>query len=184
LFWDGPPVLQISMTDMSPLLTELLGNGKTVCLTVTGNSMYPFLRGHIDCVYLEKADPERLRAGDIVLVRKPGGQYVLHRVIKPRGNTFCLLGDAQTVPEGPFGTDCVVAAVRGVKRRDRYIDTSNLCWRVLSWIWLFLGPLRPFLISLRRALSGGRKGPGGPKRRFQGIRRGKPFVRIRRDVSR
>ena len=142
------------MSDMSPLITELLDSGKYVNLAVTGNSMYPFLREHIDSVLLEKVPPRGLRIGDIVLARKPDGRYVLHRVMKQRGGTFYLLGDAQTMPEGPFDRERVMAVVKGVKRRERLIYTSSRSWRLLSTIWLIIYPARPYLICFRRFLSG------------------------------
>jgi len=133
---------------MAPVILELFGIGKEIRLTVTGGSMYPFLRGGRDSVILQSAGMRRLRRGDIVLFVRPNGQYVLHRIIRARKAGLYLLGDAQTVSEGPVDPKSVVAVVRSVCRGGREIETRGLLWRAASASWMLLWPARKLLLRL------------------------------------
>ena len=60
---------------------RLLAEGRDVVLVPKGQSMLPFIRGGTDKVLLRKPSVSELSVGDIVLARKDGGQYVMHRII-------------------------------------------------------------------------------------------------------
>ena len=64
-----------------PVLRELLAQGQSVSLTVTGESMSPFLRHGRDQIRLAAvtAPPQR---GDMVFFRRRNGQYIMHRVLR------------------------------------------------------------------------------------------------------
>ena len=140
------------MGSISPILTELITMGSSVNMIVTGDSMYPFLRNLKDSVTL-RYPKKRLKVCDIVLVYRPDGSYVLHRVVKIEGGRFCMLGDAQTKTEGPLPLDCIIAAVSAVNRNDREISTDSIIWRGLSIIWLLLKPLRILFIRKIQKIS-------------------------------
>ncbi|MBR5524785.1 MAG: S24/S26 family peptidase, partial [Clostridia bacterium] len=72
----------VPMVELSPLLMECISQGQEVILTVTGDSMCPFLRHKRDQVVLAAADPTALQPGDVPLYRRPGGQHVLHRIVE------------------------------------------------------------------------------------------------------
>jgi len=75
-------VLKVKSSAIFPVITELLDSGQTARITVTGNSMYPFLRAGRDSVELSKASFQEINRGDIVLIKRTNGIYILHRVIK------------------------------------------------------------------------------------------------------
>ena len=60
-------VLVESLSVLSPMITESIEAGSKVILTVTGNSMRPYLRHLRDQVVLEKCDPRALKVGDVPL---------------------------------------------------------------------------------------------------------------------
>lgn len=111
-------------------------------LQVSGNSMAPFLRHGRDTVYLSRLR-RPVRRGDILLYRRAGGAYVLHRVcaVTPRG--FTMLGDAQINPEPGITDGQVLAVVTRVVRRGRSVSPGSLCWE-------YYAKLRPRLLPLRR----------------------------------
>ena len=105
-----------------PVLRELLAQGRSVSLTVTGESMSPFLRHGRDQIRLEgvTAPPKR---GDMVLFQRRNGQYIMHRILRrlPDGN-YALIGDGQ----------------------------ESFWWRFFAGPWLMLLPLRPVLRHMAR----------------------------------
>ena len=133
-----------------PVLRELLAQGQSVCLTVTGESMSPFLRHGRDQVLLEcvTAPPGR---GDMVLFQRRGGQYIMHRILRrlPDGN-YALIGDGQQQVEKPIAPQQIFAVVTQVCRKGAWIGPEAFWWRFFAGPWLTLLPLRPTLRHLAR----------------------------------
>lgn len=139
---------------MEPLL-ELLEQMERIPLVVSGNSMYPFLLHERDTVFLSKPKKPPKR-GDVILYRRGGGQYVLHRVLRVEDGALTLLGDAQTGPEPGILPQQVLAVVSAVRRRGRLLEKGCLVWTFYEKIWLRLIPLRPLLIRVCRRIRGDR----------------------------
>ena len=85
----------VKSVDMFPVVKEILNKSISVSITVTGMSMYPFLRENIDSVELSDASFMSICRGDIVLILRKNGDYVLHRVLRKEKNNFYIIGDAQ-----------------------------------------------------------------------------------------
>jgi len=60
--------MNVSIRHLGPLLDELIRDGKRVRLTVSGSSMFPFIRNG-DVVEIAGLE-SKVRVGDILLVRK------------------------------------------------------------------------------------------------------------------
>ena len=65
-------------------------------------SMYPFLREDKDKVELAMTSFSCIKKGDVVLIKRESGEYVLHRVLKKSMDHFYIVGDAQQWIEGPL----------------------------------------------------------------------------------
>ena len=70
-------------------LCELVSEGKIVSTVISGGSMLPFLSPQRDYAFLERIS-RKLRRGDIVLYKRPNGDYVLHRIRKIKDEEFFL----------------------------------------------------------------------------------------------
>lgn len=125
----------IKSEELFPAIRDLLDNDRKVRITVTGNSMMPFLRENIDSVELSAADFSSLRFGQITLIRRQDGQYILHRLVRKKKDHFYIAGDAQLSVEGPVYPDQLIATVTKVWREDRQISASNIIWQTISFIW-------------------------------------------------
>lgn len=130
-----------------PIINEILSSGKHARITVTGMSMYPFLRENIDSVELTAVDFSNIHSNDIVLILRDSNQYVMHRVIKKEKACFYIVGDAQRWIEGPIRSDQLIAKITTVWRRNKKISCSNLWWRLLSSLWMLLLPFRSLIIK-------------------------------------
>jgi hypothetical protein len=97
--------------------------------------MYPFLRHGLDAVSLAPVELHALKSGDVVLVKRDNGQYVLHRMVKRCLDSVLILGDAQQDIEGPLRLDQVIAVVTQVWRGDLIINCNGLGWRTCSRLW-------------------------------------------------
>ncbi len=146
-------VKKIKSSELFPVIKEILKEGKTVWITVTGNSMYPFLREDMDSVELSAATLETIRKGDIVLIRRLTGEYILHRVIRKEEDCFYMVGDAQRWIEGPLKPEQLIAVVTEIKRKNHQFTCKNPLWRLLVGFWINIIPFRNYFIKVIRAFS-------------------------------
>lgn len=129
-----------------PVIKELLSSGMRTRITVTGMSMYPFLREGIDSVELSSAKFKDIRRGDIVIALRDSKEYVMHRVIKVDNSCFYIVGDAQRAIEGPLRPNQVFAKITVIWRKDKKIECSNKWWNMMSEVWMLLLPFRNLII--------------------------------------
>lgn len=133
--------------DYVKILEDLAQEDKTVGVPVSGNSMSPFLISQRDYVIFQK--PNRpLQKGDIVFFRRDSGEYILHRVSKIRKNQYYILGDAQTMVEGPIREDQIFGLVTKVRRKGRWIDPSDFWWKFFEKVWIQMVPMRTLIMSI------------------------------------
>ncbi len=141
-----PPIEEIA-----PLVKSTLSEGKSAKLAVTGYSMYPLLRSITDCVLLEKA--ESLRKYDIVLFERDDGTYILHRIIKKKGDILTIAGDNETKKEYPVNVSSCIGKVTAIWRNGKYY-CADVWWHVLySRLWLFVFPVRKTLVKLYHSIA-------------------------------
>ncbi len=135
-------------------LLPLLDAGASVPLRVTGNSMVPFLRDRRDLVSLRAPRFLPYQPGDILLFRRAGGQLVLHRLRKVRGDgTLLLNGDGQTWLE-TASQEQVLAVVEHIRRDDGPpFSPRRMDQRLLQRLWGALIPFRRPLLRLLGRLS-------------------------------
>ena len=129
----------------------LLHEGHThIPVTVAGTSMTPFLDPG-DTVYLDL--PSRpIEPGDVILFRRLGQQYVLHRVVGvyPDG-CLELLGDAQLRSARVRPAD-VGAIVTAGRRKEKLLDKDSLRWRFFRNIWIHIRRPRPWVNRIRSSI--------------------------------
>ena len=112
--------------ELIPSLLELLEDTPSVPLLISGNSMSPFLIHGRDTVYLSKiAQPPK--RGDMILYRRDSGRYVLHRVYQT-GDTYTMVGDAQTQLEPGIRPDQLLAIVTAVCRKGKRLEKGSFWW--------------------------------------------------------
>ncbi|MBQ2948874.1 MAG: S24/S26 family peptidase [Clostridia bacterium] len=123
------------------MLKGLVEEGKEVSIIVTGSSMNPFLIHQRDTVFFRRPD-RPLRRGDIVFYQRDNGQYVLHRIVRVRGDMFDIIGDAQTEIEFGVRREQIFALITKVKRKGKLIRPGDFWWMFFERVWLRMIPLR------------------------------------------
>lgn len=134
------------------VVRELLESGHTnVPVTISGTSMTPFLDPG-DTVYLNRP-AGGVRAGDVVLFSRPGGRYILHRVIRvfPDGSLE-ILGDAQTRSEIQPDDSHVWGVVTGALHGKKQLTAQSLRWRFFAGPWSHAKRSRYYVNRIRSAI--------------------------------
>jgi|GEM_PF-3015364 len=150
-----PVTLTRPLSEIIGVMREALQQGNSVQFCATGSSMRPFLQDN-DLVLIAPLS-SRLRIGDIVLAEVEPGKFVMHRIYSQH-HGIILLGDACWSFEGPVKESAIVGRITAVWRSGKWRSLERGPRRYLAIVWLFLFPLRFFLMRLRRKLTQLREG--------------------------
>lgn len=133
-----------------PEIKKAIDEGHTATFRVRGFSMRLFLEDRRDKVVL--APCKEVKVGDVVLAEIKKDIYVLHRVIKKEGEHLTLMGDGNI-----YGTEkCLCSNVIGVvtafyrKGREKADLVEGKKWRIYSFCWLKLKPIRRYILAFYR----------------------------------
>lgn len=138
------------------LMDQLLGlleDTESVPLVISGSSMTPFLVHGRDTVYLSKVK-HPLKKGDMILYCRDNGAYILHRICRVEGETYTLVGDAQTLLEPGVRQDQVRAVVSAVCRKGKILRSGSFWWDFFERIWIRMISLRPAAMAVYSRLMG------------------------------
>ena len=142
-----PTIKTIQMANalLLPEVVRLLEEGHTVTLPLRGYSMRPFLENGRDKALLRK--PTKIAVGDAALAEVAPGHYVLHRIVSINGQSVVLRGDGNLGIERCRLTDIKATAVGFYRKGRETLDsTDGRKWRIYSWWWTRLLPLRRYLL--------------------------------------
>lgn len=154
----GPVELRTRIVDTGLLLEEyrsLLETVEQLPLLISGSSMTPFLVHGRDTVYLTRVQ-RPLRRGDIVLYQRKNGAYILHRIYRVEGDSYSMVGDAQTFIERGIAREQIFAVVAWAERKGRRQAPGSFWWEFFGKLWIRMVPLRPLILRLYRSLRRGR----------------------------
>lgn len=140
---DNLPVKTVDTQIFLDAVKEMVRSGRDVPVTITGNSMSPFLVHGRDRILLSRIT-RPLRKGDMVLYQRTGGQYVMHRIrrINRSRDEYYMIGDAQTVAEGPLEERQIAAVVTSVCRKGKWLTPGDFWWEFFRRLWLNIVPFR------------------------------------------
>lgn len=133
-------------------IRTLVSEGKTVTLTVKGNSMNPFIVHLRDRMTIGPWKDEDIRKGTVALVKDTRGSYVIHRIIKRDKDRVVLLGDGNIGFTETATLDNVIGIMHNIDRKGRVWTPQSTLWRLYSWFWMTLTPLRRYPLALWRKL--------------------------------
>lgn len=129
------------------IFRELVENGEEVGMRIAGNSMAPFLIHERDYIHFSK--PNRpLERGDMVFYQRKNGQFIMHRIWKVKPEGYYMVGDAQTVIEGPIEREQIFALINKVRRKEQWVEAGDFWWEFFAHIWIRMVPLRHVIMGL------------------------------------
>lgn len=148
-----------------PQILSLLRENQTLAIVPQGDSMFPFFLGGRDTLNVQRVTFP-LNRGDIVLYRRENGTYVTHRVhhvtkssstvqsspdriANPHTVQYYMLGDHQTLIEGPIQESQIYGVVASFERKGTHIDCTTNKKYIIAWkLWLFIRPIRPIIYPI------------------------------------
>ena len=140
---------------MKMTFEEVLEREGRLVYTNVGISMLPLLRQGKDLFVVEKRGPERLRAGDVVLYRRPPNQYVLHRIVKVRERDYVILGDNCVNREYGITDEDILGVPTGFVREGKHHTVTEKGYRLYSFLMVRGADVRIFF---KRAVAFGKAG--------------------------
>ena len=132
-------------------LAQMAEEGATGTIIARGYSMMPFIEHNRDRLVFAQVD--RVRVGDVVLAEISKGVFVCHRVERLDGDRLTMRGDGNVQGTEQCRLQDVRARLITVIRKNKTynLDTST-AWKVYSFLWPRLLPLRRYLLALYRLL--------------------------------
>ena len=145
--------MSILIKDQGSIMEEisrLISEGKTVSITAKGYSMNPFIMHMRDQITLGPWKDEQIRSGAVVLAKDLKGRFIVHRIIRTYGDTITLMGDGNIgLTETAMRQD-VIGLMYSVTKKGRTYSVESLRWRLYSWFWKILTPVRRYPLALWR----------------------------------
>ncbi len=110
-----------------------------------GRSMLPLLRQDRDLMLIIPKGPDRCGRLDAVLFRRPGGRYVLHRILKVTPQGYWIAGDNCFTGEN-VSDDQILGVLKAVIRDGRTISADAPLYRLYVHLWCDAYPLRMLIL--------------------------------------
>lgn len=135
-----------------PVVTEAIKSENGFRFYQHGTSMLPMLRDGKDSVLIVSAEKIPPKKGEVILYRRVGGAFVLHRIIAERKDGFVTCGDNQTIPEKGVERGSILGVLGGFWRGDDFVAHDNA--EYISYVRkrIFSRRFRRFLASVKHAL--------------------------------
>lgn len=121
--------MEIHFKDIEPIIKETLDMGKMFKISPNGISMMPLIVQGRDSVYIKKPEG-RLKKYDIAFFRRPSGEYILHRVVKVKKDSYVMRGDRQFVSEPGVSDENILGVVCRLKINGRTVLPTDLGYRL------------------------------------------------------
>lgn len=136
-----------------PQVVELINEGHTVTIMARGNSMMPFIKDGRDSLIFSNLNLD-VRVGEAVLAEIHKGVFVCHRIVGIKDGKVTLRGDGNIQGTETCRIEDVKAQLVAVARDGKYYDlNTSKVWKIYSFCWTRLLPLRRYLLALYRLLA-------------------------------
>ena len=127
---------------------ELRLHGRLIYTNV-GDSMLPLLRQNRDLLIVERRPEGRCKKYDVVLYKRPSGQYVLHRILKVRKDSYVICGDNRRRREFGVPDEWIFGVLTGIVRDGKEMKVTDRKYRFYVHLWCDFFWIRAAAIWLR-----------------------------------
>lgn len=131
---------------------KYLAEHGSMTYTFKGRSMNPMLRQGRDLFTVKVKGPGRCRKYDVILYRRPPGQYVLHRVVEVREKDYVILGDNCARKEYGIRDEDIIGVLTGFVRDGRMYSVTDRGYRLYVRIWCSLYYPRTAILKAKALL--------------------------------
>ncbi|MBS7298307.1 MAG: S24/S26 family peptidase [Eubacteriales bacterium] len=144
-------IVKVQLDELWPVMAEQIATGGSVRFSPKGTSMLPMLRQNIDSVVLVKAN-RKLKKYDLPLYRRENGQFVLHRVVGVKNDSYTMCGDNQYVYEYGIKDEQILAIMEGFYRGDSYVSSTDKKYRAYCKKQVAKQHTRGILLKIRHKI--------------------------------
>lgn len=116
--------VSVELEDLLPIIEEKLSRGGSFRFSPKGISMLPIIRPGVDSVTISPVTG-RLKKYDVSLYRRDNGQFVLHRVLAVKKNSYVMCGDNQLMPERNVYDRHIIGVVTSIHKPDGIISVDD-----------------------------------------------------------
>lgn len=142
------------MSSETTNIAEQLHIGNTVIVFTKGTSMQPLLIEGKSYVVLKPIE-RRLKVGDLPIVLRSDGKYVIHRVIAITDNGCITRGDNCVTREN-VKNESILGIVTEIQRKDKTIKVTDKKYKLYVAIWSIIYPIRWLCYKFRGRLKRGK----------------------------
>lgn len=132
-------------------LESLLSEGNSIQVKPRGYSMYPLFRPGRDEAIISPVT-RQLHRGDVVLYQRMEGILILHRIWKIDKTGYYMVGDNQSLIEGPLQENQIKGILTEVIHDGTRFSVDKPGYRLVAEIWLRLCPVRPYILKMVSAI--------------------------------
>lgn len=127
------------MSDKKQIEDVLREEGLFVSTTV-GVSMYPMLRNRRDTIIVRPYEG-RLKKYDVPLYKR-NSDYILHRIVEVRPDSYVICGDNCERKEYDITDAQILGVLTGFYRGSKQVNMEGWPYRLYVRVWCFLFPIR------------------------------------------
>lgn len=136
---------RMELSELLPVMEEVLSSGGEFSFIPGGNSMRPMLYGKRDQVTIVKPEG-RLKKYDLPLFRKPDGGFILHRVVKVLPDSYVTRGDCTVSYERDITDAQIIGVVKSFVRCGKTYSTDSRKYRIYCTFWTAFPIFRRFVM--------------------------------------
>ncbi|MBB6500962.1 S24/S26 family peptidase [Pedobacter cryoconitis] len=143
---DGTRVVRITNESFFKYLKTYLDQGKKIVFTVSGDSMYPFLKSG-SRILLKSIELNDVKKGRVVLA-EINGQFILHRIVAVSASEITLAGDGNLIQNETVEIKNIWAVVTEVLDRRWNRNIQSPFQLFLAFVWYIIRPVRLLFFKL------------------------------------
>lgn len=128
-------------------IEDILNEEGLFVSTTVGVSMFPMLRNRKDTIIVRPYEG-RLKKYDVPLYKR-GTDYILHRIIEVRPDSYVIRGDNCIQKEYGITDAQILGVLTGFYRGSRQIDMNGLGYKLYVRVWCALYPIRRLYSKVR-----------------------------------
>ena len=115
--------------------------------TTVGVSMYPMLRNRKDTIIVKPYEG-RLKKFDVPLYKR-NSDYILHRIIEVRPDSYVIRGDNCDNKEYGITDEQILGVLTGFYRGNKQVNMEGFGYKLYVRVWHAIFPVRKVLKRVR-----------------------------------
>ena len=147
----GKDIRHAPMTDLAPIIKEVVKSGRSVKIYPRGRSMLPMIKEGRDSVTLSKIPSDGIKKYDVILYMRNNGEYILHRVVNV-GETYTCVGDARFVLERGIKEEQIIAVVTSFTKKGKDYTKNSVGYKIYYRLRHLSRPLRRVCFAALRRI--------------------------------